>query len=126
MKPLQTLFTLIFIAVLIFSVSFAQPLNNSFENWTGTPSMPTDWFSNSPAVSQTNIAQEGSSAAHLEVVDFFGDTFPPIMQSLTGTFGGHPVSEKHGSLQGWYQLMPLDNDAPTVAVFMYQGQSDVF
>jgi hypothetical protein len=47
------------------------------------------------------------------------------MQSLTSTFGGHPVSEKHGSLQGWYQLMPQGNDVLIVTVSMYQGQSNV-
>jgi len=122
MKAIQTLFTLIVITVFLFSVSFAQPLNNSFENWDGTTGMPIDWFANPPAVSQTNIAQQGSSSAHLEVVDFFGYPYPPVMQSLTSTAGGHPVSEKHGSLQGWYQLMPLGNDALWVSVYMYQGQ----
>ncbi len=121
MKIFNALFTVLFIIILTRSISIAQPLNNSFENWAGIPEMPVDWFSNPPAVSKTNTAQQGSFAAHLEVVDFSGYPYPPVMQSLTSSFGGHPVSEKHGSLQGWYQLMPLGDDALWVSVFMYQG-----
>jgi len=124
MKPLQTLTKVFFVTVFICSVSFAQPLNNSFENWAA--GMPVDWFTTGPpSVNQVGVAYEGSSAAHLEVIELFGYPFPPVMQSLTSTFGGHPVSEKHGSLQGWYQLMPQGNDVLIVTVSMYQGQSNV-
>ena len=115
---LSTLLTF-FCANLIFS----QPLNNSFENWSG--GAPVDWFASSPlAVTQTGTAYNGSSAAKLEVVDLGGFAFIPILQSLTSTFGGHPVSEKHGSLQGWFQSMPLDNDALAISVAMLDGSSN--
>ena len=117
-KLLFALFSFCFI-----SISFSQPLNNSFENWSG--GSPVDWFGSSPqAVSQTNVSYQGSSAAHLEVIDLGGFSFVPILQSLTSTFNGHPVSEKHGSLQGWYQSMPLGNDALTISVGMYDDSSN--
>jgi Secretion system C-terminal sorting domain len=125
MKTLQNLTKVIFITLFIYSISFAQPLNNSFENWDGTTGMPIDWFSNPPAVSQTNIAQEGSSAAHLEVVNFAGFAYIPVLESVDASFNGHPVSEKHGSLQGWYQFMPLGNDVLFISITMQQGSGNV-
>ena len=126
MKLLCTLSMVLFVTVFMSTISFAQPLNNSFENWDPSTGMPVDWFTTGPpAVNQVSVAYDGSSSAHLEVIDFLGFPFIPILQSLTSTFGGHPVSEKHGSLQGWYQLMPLGNDVLIVTVSMYQGQSNV-
>jgi len=112
------------ISILFFtSIAISQPLNNSFEDWTA--GSPNNWFGSSPqAVSQTNVAYNGSSSAKLEVVDLGGFAFIPIMQSLTSSFGGHPVSEKHGSLQGWYQSMPQGNDAFVVSVVMIEGASN--
>jgi hypothetical protein len=46
MKILQTLTKVFFVTVFICSVSFAQPLNNSFENWAA--GMPVDWFTTDP------------------------------------------------------------------------------
>ena len=125
MKIFNALFVALFVIFLTRSISFAQPLNNSFENWDATTGMPIDWFSNPPAVSQTNIAQEGSSAAHLQVIDFYGFPLIPVLESVDSSFNGHPVSEKHGSLLGWYQFMPQGNDALLVVVSMLQGSSNV-
>ena len=101
------------------SVAFSQPLNNSFENWAG--GMPVDWVTIG-SVNQVSVAYDGASAAQLEVIEFGGIAFPPSMQSGEN---GHPVTEKHGSLQGWYQLMPLGNDGLWVTVFMRQGTNSV-
>jgi len=106
------------------SILYSQPLNNSFENWTG--GAPNEWFTGSPqSVTQAGVAHQGASSAKLEVIDLGGFAFVPVMQSLTSTFGGHPVMEKHGSLQGWYQLMPLGNDALIIGVSMLEGPSNV-
>jgi len=121
MSTVKLLFAIL--SFCFISISFAQPLNNSFENWTS--GMLDEWFTDSPqAVSQAGVAYNGSSSAKLEVIDLGSFAFIPIMQSLTSTFGGHPVSEKHGSLQGWYQSMPLGNDAIVVAVSMLEGSSN--
>jgi hypothetical protein len=113
--------------ILIFfctNLIFSQPLNDSFENWSG--GAPVDWFTSNPmAVTQTGTAHTGSSAAKMEVIDLGGFAFIPILQSLTSSFGGHPVSEKHGSLQGWFQSMPLDNDVLSIVVGMLDGSSNV-
>ena len=118
-KLLFALFSFCFI-----SISFSQPLNNSFESWTA--GIPDNWFTtDNTSVNQVSVAYQGSSAAHLEVINLGGFAFIPFMQSITSTFGGHPVSEKHGSLQGWYQLMPLGDDVLVITVDMYEGQSNV-
>jgi hypothetical protein len=124
MKNLCSIFMLLFLSFLLQLIS-AQPLNNSFENWTNM--MPDEWFTTGPpSVNQVSVAYEGSSAAHLEVIDMGGFAYIPFMQSRTPpSFNGHPVSEKHGSLQGWYQFMPQGDDALIIAVYMYEGQSDI-
>ncbi len=120
---MKTIFTaLVLLSFLSVSKIDAQPLNNSFENWAS--GMPVDWFASGPqAVSQVSVAYQGASSAKLEVVDLGGFAFIPVMQSLTSTFSGHPVSEKHGSLQGWYQLMPLGGDVLVISVSMLEGSS---
>jgi len=121
MSTVKLLFALL--SFCFTSITISQPLNNSFENWSA--GSPVDWFGSSPqAVSQTSVAYNGSSSAKLEVIDLGGFAFVPILQSLTSTFNGHPVSEKHGSLQGWYQSMPLGNDALTITVGMYDDSSN--
>jgi hypothetical protein len=88
--------------------------------------MPVDWVSSGPpSVNQVSVAYHGSSAAHLEVIEIGGFAIPPTLQSLMSSSNGHPVTEKHGSLQGWYQLMPLGNDGLIVSVFMRQGTNTV-
>jgi len=119
MKIVKLLFSIFCFA----SIAISQPLNNSFENWTG--GMPDEWFTTgNPSVNQVSVAYQGSYAAHLEVIDLGGFAFVPVMQSLTSTFVGHPVSEKHGSLQGWYQFTPQGNDALIVSVSMLEGTTN--
>jgi len=121
MSTVRLLFA--FLSFCFISISFSQPLNNSFENWTS--GMLDEWFIDSPqAVSQSGVAYNGASSAKLAVIDLGGFAFIPIMQSITSSFGGHPVSEKHGSLQGWYQSMPLGNDALVISVAMLEGTSN--
>jgi hypothetical protein len=123
MNVLHYLSKVILVSIFICAISFTQPLNNSFENWTG--GMPVDWVTNGPpSVNQVSVAYDGLSAAHLEVIEFGGFAVPPSLQSLAAA-NGHPVTEKHGSLQGWYQLMPLGNDGFIVTVFMRQGTNSV-
>lgn len=122
MKLVATMF--LFAQFFCSWVVFSQPLNSSFENWSG--GAPVDWFTSSPmAITQTGTAHTGNSAVKMEVVDLGGFAFIPILQSLTSSFGGHPVSEKYGSLQGWFQSMPLGDDVLSIVVGMLDGSSNV-
>jgi len=115
-----------FVAVFFLTTfNSAQPLNNSFENWDPATGMPVEWFSSGvPSVEQTSTAYDGSSAAKLEVIDIGGGfPFPPFLFSTGPGQIGHPVSEKYGSLNGYYQFSPLGNDQLFVIVSMLAGDS---
>jgi len=106
------------------STSFTQPLNNSFENWTNGD--PDDWLTTGvPTVNQSNVAFQGTYSAYLEVIELVGFPYIPIMNSVDENFNGHPVSGKPGSLEGWYQFMPLGNDLFVVNVLMLAGNVGV-
>ena len=119
MKIIKLLFSIFSFA----SIAISQPLNNSFENWTG--GMPVDWLSSgAPSVEQTSTAYDGSSAVKLEVIDIGGGfPWPPLLFSYGPGQIGHPVSEKYGSLKGYYQFSPLGNDQLLVIVSMIAGDS---
>lgn len=107
------------------SLIWTQPLNSSFENWT--MGEPDDWFTTDlfgivNGVSQSSDAHEGSSSAEMTVVDFGGSPWPPFMISITA-LGGHPVSQKHGSLKGWYKFNPLGNEWLTISIIMTTSDS---
>jgi hypothetical protein len=125
---MKTAITFLFIFLGVSLVQ-AQPLNNDFESWASGD--PTDWFTSDitglvDGVSQAGSAYNGSSCVKLQVEDIGGGTaYPPYLASLDpSTSLGHPVSEKHGSLHGYYKLNPLGNDALLVVVGMNVGQSN--
>jgi hypothetical protein len=120
----------LFLSLFLLTVPFAfsQPLNNSFENWTSGD--PTDWFTTdipglSDGVSQAGSAYNSSWCVKLEVNDVGGNPYPPFLTSIDATTQlGHPVSEKHGSLHGYYKSNPLGNDDLIVVIGMNVGQSN--
>jgi hypothetical protein len=96
--------------------------NSSFENWTGNT--PDGWFANNPpsgpqTVVSSNDAHSGSFSAKLEVVEFTGFPFPPLLSAGTG--GGFAVTERHSAVSGYYKFSPQMGDVITVTVQMMQG-----
>jgi len=117
-------FLIVFLGLTLLQAQ--QPLNSNFESWTSGE--PTDWFTSDitglvDGVSQAGSAYNGSSCVKLQVEDIGGGTaYPPYLFSLDpNTSLGHPVSEKHGSLHGYYKLNPLGNDALAVVISMNVG-----
>jgi len=115
-----------FVCCIYSSLVFSQPLNSSFENWTSGE--PDDWFTSDlfgtlTGVSQSSDAHEGSSSAEMTVVDFGGSPWPPFLVSLDMAGNGHPVSQQHGSLQGWYKFNPLGGEWLYVTVTMTSSDS---
>jgi hypothetical protein len=109
------------LTVLFLTLSaYAQvPPNGDFEQWSGN--FPLNWFtSNVPGffepVTQSTNSHSGSFAARGEVVDFSGFFFPPFL--LAGDSSGFPVSQRYGSLEGFYQFSPQGNDAMFVYAVM--------
>jgi len=119
------------VMLFIITCSFlsAQPLNNSFENWNTVD--PVDWFSTDDVgggtfdgIIQSSDAHDGSSSCRMEVVDIGGGFgLPPFLWSIDDSGNWHPVSEKHGSLKGWYKFSPLGNDLLYVGVVMLDSDS---
>ena len=125
MKIIKYIYPSFVAVVFLTTIISAQPLNNSFENWDVGTGMPVDWFSSGvPSVEQTSTAYDGSSAAKLEVIDIGGGfPFPPLLFSTGPSQIGHPVSEKYGSLKGYYQFSPLGSDQLFVVVTMLASDS---
>jgi len=112
-----------------FNSLHAQLLNSDFESWTSGD--PTDWFTSDisgiiDAVTQSGSAYHGTSCAKLEVKDFSGTPYPPYLTTYNpSTQMGHPVTEKNGSLHGYYKCNPLGNDQFIIGIAMNVGQSNI-
>jgi hypothetical protein len=119
MKARVTFLTFLFFFTI--GVANAQLLNSSFEDWSNGD--PVSWFTTDvvgflEAVVQSSDAHDGSSSAFLEVLNLGGTGFIPVLISTDLNGNGHPVSEKHGSLKGWYKFSPLGNDWLVISVGM--------
>lgn len=107
--------------VVLFTMSvFAQVPNGGFEQWVG--GQPTGWLTNSipgiiVTVTQSNNSHSGSFAARGDVASFSGFFFPPYL--IAGDSAGFPVSERYGSLKGFYQFSPQGSDIMAAYVIMY-------
>jgi hypothetical protein len=99
----------------------AQPLNNSFENWTnGDPNnwLTTDVPGTADCVTQSSDAQNGSSSARLEVIDLFGNPYAPVLTSTDTNGEGHPVSQRYATFTTYYKFAPIGTDQLFISVGM--------
>jgi hypothetical protein len=115
---------LLFILISVLQINmFSQIPNSGFENWVGgDPSIPEGWITNnaSPAytpILRTENAYMGQYAVNLRMVYFGSLVVPPLMQS-----NAFPVSEYHGSVQGYYQFYPFeDTEVLYIAAWFWEG-----
>jgi len=114
---------------LFFSTASAQILNPSFEDWNAFD--PVNWsssddFGGIDGITQSSDAHLGSSSARMEVVDIGGGfAFPPYLWSIDDNGNFHTVSQKHGSLKGWYKFTPVGDDVLNIVVGMLDSDSTV-
>jgi Secretion system C-terminal sorting domain len=119
---MKTILKVLFLFFLFFNfVTFAQPLNNSFESWTNGD--PTSWVTLDitgfvDCITQSSDAQNGSSSARLEVLDFLGTPFPPYLTSTDSNGNGHPVTQAYANFKGYYKFAPVGSDWLIVSVLM--------
>ncbi len=111
---------------LFFSTASAQILNPSFEDWNTFD--PVNWSSTDDdgsidAITESSDAHDGSSSARMEVVDLGGFGIPPYLFSIDDNGNYHTVSQKHGSLKGWYKFSPVGNDLLYIVVGMLDSDS---
>ena len=115
---------LLFILISVLQINmFSQIPNSGFENWVGgDPSIPEGWITNnaSPAytpILRTDVAYMGQYAVYLRMVYFGSLVVPPFMQS-----NAFPVSEYHGSVQGYYQFYPFeDTEVLYISAWFLEG-----
>lgn len=113
---------------LFISTASAQILNPSFEDWNTFD--PVNWTSLDESggidgITESSDAHEGSSSVRMEVVDLGGFAFPPYLWSIDDNGNYHTVSQKHGSLKGWYKFSPQGNDQLYIVVGMLDSDSSV-
>jgi hypothetical protein len=122
------------ISVLFFlfsSLLFSQIPNAGFENWTGGE--PNGWTSNNisfpllvTTVSQSNQAHSGSSAVKLSPSSVFGAFYFAQIFNGTPENYGSPVSQRYGSLNGWYKFtQTLSSQAIVIYCFMLNNGTDI-
>jgi len=92
--------------IILSAVSFtqAQIPNADFENWANGD--PVGWITLDilgDAVTQSSDSHSGSSAAKMQIINFFGSSIPPILFS-----GYFTLPEKPGSLTGYFKFVPKD------------------
>jgi len=113
---------------LFISTASAQILNPSFEDWNTFD--PVNWTSLDESggidgITESSDAHEGSSSVRMEVVDLGGFALPPYLWSIDDNGNYHTVSQKHGSLKGWYKFSPQGNDLLYIVVGMLDSDSSV-
>ncbi len=119
---MKTILTVLFLFFLFINfATSAQPLNNSFENWTNGD--PTSWLTLditglADCVTQSSDAQSGSSSAKLEVLDFLGNPYPPYLTSSDLNGNGHPVAQAYANFKGYYKFSPLGSAWLVISVLM--------
>ena len=117
---MKYLYTLLLTLIISFSFLKAQIPNAGFEDWANSD--PVGWSTFDflgDAVTQTSDNHSGSSAAKLQIIDYFGSALPPIL--ISGDFA---VSERFGSLTGYFKFTPIDaNQAFSAVILMTKGSN---
>jgi len=117
---MRYIYTSVFVFFFSFSFLISQVPNAGFETWANGD--PVGWFTYDflgDAVTQTSDSHSGSSAAKMQITDFFSTPLPPIL--ISGQFG---VSEKFGSLTGYFKFIPINaNQALSVTILLSKGSN---
>ena len=101
----RTLLLASLVVLALFTLD-AQIPNAGFETWVSGE--PSGWFTSNvqgfvTPVTQSSTARTGASALRGQVVSLSGSAYTAIVQSGTNA-AGFPVSQRYGSLTGYYQF----------------------
>ncbi len=124
-KFFYTFYFIIFTSAAVF----AQIPNASFESWSNGE--PTGWFSNNITqlnvltITQSSDAQSGSSAAKIAVANYLGIDMGPVLWVGSTTSPGFKVTQRYGSLSGYYKFSPVLGDVLSVAVTMSKNGTTI-
>ncbi|MGB2867851.1 MAG: T9SS type A sorting domain-containing protein [Bacteroidota bacterium] len=106
--------------------SFAQIPNAGFENWTS--GNPVSWDTNNGLytfITQSSSAHGGVSAAQGAVVNIGAFNMSGTLMSATTSGVGFAISQRYGSLRGFYKFTPVNGDAFFVSYLDQKGTSGV-
>jgi hypothetical protein len=125
---LNTIRATSFLALLLVMVgnSFAQIPNAGFETWANGD--PGSWTTNNGLytfVTQASSARNGSSAAQGGVVNVGVFNMSSVLTSATNSGTGFPVSQRYGSLRGYYKFTPVGGDVFFANILAQKGTSGV-
>jgi hypothetical protein len=118
-----------FFLLSIVSLTNAQIPGAGFESWTD--GNPNGWYTSNITSFITNVTQSsefhsGSSAAKLVVGSFVGQ-YPAILWSGSNQTGisGFPVSQRYGSLRGYYKLTSSANKVLEILIYFDKAGSTI-
>lgn len=118
----KLLFYLVFSVVLAFG---QNPIPNpGFETWSN--GMPTSWTTNNlisiaTPVLQSNSAHAGTFAARLEIVNAFGQAYPPVLTILNPT----AINQSYGSFSFYYKCSLTSDDGLAIDVNLKDSGTSV-
>lgn len=98
--------------------------NPGFESWTS--GNPTAWSTNNLAsiatpVLQSSSAHGGTSAARLEIVNAFGQAFPPVLTILNPVV----INQSYASFSFYYKCSLSSDDGLAIDVNLKNGGNSV-
>ncbi len=117
------LFTISILLFFAIGLNAQEIPNPGFENWTNNT--PNDWFPNNQptgpqCITPSSDSHSGALSAQLEVVEFAGFPFPPVL-SAGATGSGFAVSQRYEALNGYYKFSPQSGDYIGITVQMWVG-----
>jgi hypothetical protein len=119
----------LFFILSIVSLTKAQIPGADFESWTG--GNPNGWYtSNIPSfitnVTQSSEFHSGSWAAKLVVGSFIGQYPATLWSGSTQTgIGGFPVSQRYGSLRGYYKLTSSEKKVLEIVIYFDKASTTI-
>jgi hypothetical protein len=112
--------------VVIAGSSLAQIPNASFENWANGD--PVGWSTNNGIytfVTQSSSTHSGASAAQGGVVNFGAFNLSCSLISTDVSGAGFPISQRYGSLHGFYKFTPVGGDYFLASYLAEKGSAGV-
>ena len=118
---------IILVLFVVSSSVSAQFLNNSFEDWDMIGN-PVNWFTgNAPGVimpvTQSSDAQDGSSSAKVEILEYVGGYYSGILQSSDADYTvGHPIDQNYSSVNGYLKFAQSGSAVLSLVAIIYDAE----
>jgi hypothetical protein len=121
---MKTILLTFVISFTLFSSAQNPIPNPGFEAWSS--GNPTNWTTNNlisitTPVLQSSVAHAGNSAARLEIVNAFGQAFPPVLSILNPT----AISQSYSSFSFYYKCSISNIDALAIDVNLKNNNNSV-